>query len=72
MKLPKQPTDSQTTFWALWGDKDKKVNSEGKKKEREKAKQEGRGNPDWTEREQNNSVTNKLREEMSTEVIKDI
>lgn len=48
MKLHKQPTDSQTTFWALWGDKDKKVNSEGGKKEKEKAKQEGRGIPAWT------------------------
>lgn len=48
MKLPKQPTDSQTTFWALWGDKNKKVNSEGEKKGREKAKQEGRGIPALT------------------------
>lgn len=48
MKLSERPTDSQATFWVLQGDKDKKVNSEGEKKEREKAKQEGRGIPAWT------------------------
>lgn len=73
MKLPKQPAYSQNTFWTLWGDKDKKVSSEGGKKGKRKGKTGGERHfcLDW-EREQNNWVINRLREEMTTTVTKDI